>query len=161
MSIAPSRPRTMSDVVRHHSGTRRGCWPPATWRRPAGMARVGRCRMPPPLPASPDLASAALRQLPRRPSDGPLATRSHPGMSWAVGEGAVSQIWAVAQPQNKKHASSTLLTLPSSDGSRSSGPARGTTPPSYYRGIAYQTDRKEMGNKSTGYLSMHGSSTEN
>ena len=51
--IAPSRPRTMSDVVRHHSRTRRGCWPPATWRRPAGMAWVRRCWVPPPLQLHP------------------------------------------------------------------------------------------------------------
>ena len=83
----------------------------------------------PPPPTSPDLANAALHQLPRRPWNRPLATRSHPGISWAVGEGAMSQIWAVERPQKQKHASSTMLTPLSSGGGRFSSPANGMTPP--------------------------------
>ena len=100
-------------------------------------------RVPPP-PTSPDLANAALCQLPRWPSNGPLATQSHPGISWVVGEGAMSQIWSVERPQKQKHASSTMLTAAEQRRWSLFKPCERHDATLYYRGIAYQSKAKRV-----------------
>ena len=133
--------RMSSDIIRERNG--------ATGRQRHGGAQPewlgsGAVGCPPPPPTSPDLANAALHQVPRRPSNGPLATRSHPGISWAVDEGAMSQIWAVERPQKQKHALSMMLTAAEQRRWSLFKPCERHDATLYYRGIAYQSKAKRV-----------------